>query len=90
MGEESYGSIMRLPSGSSDTDIWAYVITLSNVQVNEYSLIALRGWIRTKLRINVEGWNDVIVVPQRLIPVLEETIGDKIVKASSLLRALII
>ena len=81
---------MRLPSGSSDTDIWAYVITLSNVQVNEYSLIALRGWIRTKLRINVEGWNDVIVVPQRLIPVLEETIGDKIVKASSLLRALII
>lgn len=81
---------MRLPSGSSDTDIWAYVITLSIEQVNEYSLIALRGWIRTKLRISVEGWNDVIVVPQRLIPVLEETIGDKIVKASSLLRALII
>lgn len=46
--------------------------------------------MRSKLRASIQSWNEVLIIPQRMMPVLDDTIGGNVIKASSLLRALII
>lgn len=63
---------------------------MSDDMIDEFAMFALKEHVLINIGSIIQNWNDVLIIPERMIPVLDEYVNGRVINVLPLLRALII